>query len=51
MMPSVRTRPVRIAAIAAPKDVISAYEPLIVISRRNISKGLIESRSSGRVTP
>ena len=39
MIPSVRTRPVRRAAIAAAKEVISAYEPLIVISGGRASKG------------
>ena len=47
MILSVRTRPVRSAAMAAAKEVISAYEPLIVFSRRKSSKGLTERRSGG----
>jgi len=40
-MPSVLARPARSAAMAAAKDedVISANEPLMVISRRKTSKG------------
>ena len=39
MMPSVFARPVRSAAMAAPNEVISAKEPLMVISRRKTSNG------------
>ena len=51
MIPSVFTRPPRSAAMAAPKEVISAKEPLIVISRRNTSNGWNVTTSSLRVTP
>jgi hypothetical protein len=50
MIPSVRARPARSAAVAAAKEVISAKEPLIVISRRKTSKGN-DTTSSPRVTP
>jgi hypothetical protein len=42
---------VRSAAMAAPKEVISANEPLMVISRRNTSNGWNVTMSSARVTP
>ena len=50
-MPSVRARPPRSAAIAAANDVISANEPLMVISRRKTSNGWNVTISSARVTP
>ena len=46
MIPSVRTRPVRRAAMAAPKEVLSAKDPLMVISRRKTSNGWICTMSS-----
>src|SRR6476660_3612251 len=51
MRPSVRARPLRSAAIAAGNALISAKDPLMVISRRNTSYGLTRTRSSGSVTP
>lgn len=51
MMPAVLARPVRSARMAAANDVISANDPLIVISRRKTSKGWNRTTSSERVTP
>ena len=51
MIPSVFTSPVRSASMAALNEVISAREPLMVISRRKTSNGWNLMVSSPRVTP